>query len=118
MKLRVYQYSNCGTCRKALKLLSARGIDFVAVPIRETPPTKGELRQMLDLYGGNVKKLFNTSSKDYQALNLSQRLRTLDEDAAIELLSSHGNLVKRPFVLSKKGGAVGFDEDEWDRLLG
>ena len=63
MKLRVYQYSKCGTCRKALKFLAAKGIDFIAVPIRETPPTPDELERMLERYGGQIRKLFNTSSR-------------------------------------------------------
>ncbi|MBI4324396.1 MAG: arsenate reductase family protein, partial [Chloroflexi bacterium] len=56
MKVRVYQYSNCGTCRKALKFLAAMGIDFIAVPIRETPPSKAELEMMLKRYGGQIRK--------------------------------------------------------------
>ena len=62
MKLRVYQHSKCGTCRKALKFLAAKGIDFIAVPIRETSPTPDEPERLLERYGGQIRKLFNTSS--------------------------------------------------------
>ena len=117
MKFRVYQYSNCATCRKALKFLAGKGISYVAVPIRETPPTKSELKRMLGVYGGNVRKLFNTSGQDYKAMNLKERLQTLTEEEALHLLSTHGNLVKRPFVLSGPRGVVGFDEEEWGRLV-
>ncbi len=71
MKLKVYQYSKCGTCRKALKFLTAKGIDFIAVPIRETPPTPDELERMLERYGGQIRKLFNTSGQDYRNSELS-----------------------------------------------
>ena len=47
---------------------------------------------------------------------MGQRLLTLSEDAAIELLAGNGNLVKRPFVVTPRGGTVGFAPEEWERL--
>ena len=114
--IRVYSYEKCGTCRKALKFLSARGVTAEVIPIREQPPTKAELQRMLALAGG-LRKLFNTSGLDYKKLNLKARLPTLSESQAIELLSKNGNLVKRPFLLTSGGGAVGFKEDEWRKLI-
>ena len=116
MKLKVYQYTKCGTCRKALKFLTARSIAHTTVPIREQPPNKAELTTMLEIYGGEIRKLFNTSGQDYQKLNLKNKLPTMSEKEAIELLSKNGNLVKRPFVLTESGGLVGFNEAEWQRL--
>ncbi len=115
--MKVYLYTGCGTCRKAVKFLTARGIAHATVPIREQPPTKAELKRMLTHYGGVVRKLFNTSGQDYKRLNLKERLPQLTKDAAIDLLASNGNLVKRPFVLNKKDGVVGFKEEEWAKLI-
>src|SRR5690606_4568461 len=97
--LKVYAYKGCGTCRKALKYLDGRGISYEVLPIRETPPTKAELRRMLDAYDGDIRKLFNTSGMDYKALNLKDKLPTISVDEAIGLLHENGNLVKRPFVI-------------------
>ena len=116
MKLKVYAYKNCATCRKALQYLSARGLEFWTIPIREQPPTRTELKKMLKLYGGKTQKLFNTSGQEYKRLNLKAKLPTLTTDEAINLLSSNGSLVKRPFVLSDEGGIVGFSEEEWEKL--
>jgi Spx/MgsR family transcriptional regulator len=116
MKLKVYAYEKCGTCRKALKFLDARGVAYTTVPIREQPPTKTELRQMLLLYGGDIRRLFNTAGADYKALNLKEKLAKMSADEAIDLLSRNGNLVKRPFVLSDDRGLIGFKEEEWKKL--
>jgi arsenate reductase len=116
MKLKVYEYKNCGTCRKAIKYLASRAISFALVPIREQPPTKAELNKMLEIYQGNIRKLFNTSGQDYKKLKLKDKLAMLSEADAIELLSTNGNLVKRPFVVTKTGGLVGFNEEEWKML--
>jgi arsenate reductase len=116
MKLKIYQYKNCGTCRKALKYLDAANAEYAAIPIREQPPTKAELKRMLKIYGGEIRRLFNTSGLDYKKLNLKERLANMSEEEAIQLLSANGNLVKRPFVLTQTGGLVGFNEDEWKKL--
>ena len=41
----------------------------------------------------------------------------MTEAEAFEVLSANGNLVKRPFLLTKVGGTAGFDEAEWKRIL-
>jgi arsenate reductase len=117
MKLKVYEYKNCDTCRKALKFLKANEVEFAAVPIREQPPTVAELKRMLKCYGGEIRKLFNTSGQDYKGLQLKDKLPSMSQDEALKLLAGNGNLVKRPFLLSDKGGLVGFKEEEWKQLL-
>ena len=116
MKLKIYAYANCGTCRKALQYLAAKGVECRVIPIREQPPSRTELKRMLHIYGGNLRKLFNTSGQDYQRLKLKERLPRLSADEAIDLLASNGNLVKRPFALTENDGRVGFKEAEWETL--
>lgn len=115
MKLRVYAYKNCDTCRRALKWLTARGIAHEVVPIREQPPSPAELEEMLEATG-ELRRLFNTSGGDYKALSLRDRLPAMPVAEALALLARNGNLVKRPFVT---GGVhlAGFDEAAWEQAL-
>lgn len=115
--IRVYVYAKCSTCRAALKFLARQKLQATILPIREQPPTKAELKRMLAAVGGNLRKLFNTSGADYKQMNLKDRLPAMTETEAFELLTSNGNLVKRPFLLTKTDGTVGFDEAEWKRKL-
>ena len=117
MRVRIYEYSKCSTCRKALKFLDNRNVAYEKVPIVETPPTKGELKKMLALQGGNLKKLFNTSGEVYRAMKIGERLPSMSESEALELLASNGKLIKRPFALAGDKGLVGFNEDEWKKLI-
>ena len=117
MSLKVYHYAHCSTCKKALKFLQAHSIDFSPVPIREKPPTKSELKDMLKAYDGDLRKLFNTSGMDYRELDMKNRLPSMSEKEAIELLATRGNLVKRPFAISKSVHLVGFKEDAWEQQL-
>ena len=117
MTLKIYEYKGCGTCRKALKWLEAKGIEFERIAIRETPPSKAELKRMLKAYEGNLRALFNTSGGDYRALNMKEKLPSLSKAEAIDLLAGNGNLVKRPFVMMKADGVVGFNEAEWETFF-
>lgn len=68
---------------------------------------------MLRYVDGEVKKLFNTSGGDYKEMKLKDKLPSMSDKEAIDLLSVNGNLVKRPFVLGSDDGSVGFKEDVW-----
>lgn len=115
--MKIYTYSKCDTCRRAVKWLRERNVEFEERPIRETPPTRAELRRMLAENGGELRKLFNTSGVDYREQKLSEKLPTLTVPAALELLATNGNLVKRPFLIGEAVAIVGFDPAVWaDRL--
>ena len=117
MKLKIYSYKNCDTCRKAKKYLETHGIEHELIPIREEPPSESELLTMLECYDGNLRKLFNTSGQDYRSLNMRDRLPDMSDSEAISLLSRNGNLVKRPFAIMGKTGTVGFNEAAWSDLF-
>jgi arsenate reductase len=115
--LKIYTLANCDTCRKAVKWLRARGISFEERAIRETPPTKAELKAMLAAYQGELRRLFNTSGGDYREQKLGEQLPALSEAAALGLLAGNGNLVKRPFLIGGEVMLVGFDEAGWPAAL-
>ena len=116
--LKVYAYQKCGTCRDALKWLDARGIPYTVLAIRETPPSPAELKAAIDSFGGDLRKLFNTSGLDYRTLDLKDKLPAMSEAEAIDLLARHGNLVKRPFVVGDGTFLTGFKTDVWQEALG
>jgi arsenate reductase len=117
-KLKVYEYGNCSTCKKALKYLENKKVPFEAIPIVDQPPTVAELKKMLGYYDGKLGKLFNTSGVQYREMKLSEKLPGMSEAAALALLAKNGKLVKRPFVLGTSSGCAGFNEVEWsERLL-
>lgn len=116
-KIRVYEYANCSTCKKALKFLDQKKVSYERVPIVDQPPTMSELKNMLAHQNGELKKLFNTSGQLYRELGISEKLPKMSEAEALKLLSQHGKLVKRPFVLTGERGLVGFKEDEWKKVF-
>jgi len=117
--MKVYAYQGCSTCRKALTWLKSHGIEAEVLPIRETPPSISELRATLQARGGDLRALFNTSGLDYRAMDLKSKLPSMSVDDALTLLSTHGNLVKRPLLVDAKADIhlVGFQEADWGKAL-
>jgi len=114
-KLKIYEYANCSTCKKALKYLDSKKIAYEKIAIVEHPPNVGELKTMLAHLGGELKKLFNTSGQVYRELGLGEKLKTMSQADALKLLAANGKLVKRPFALGPGQGTVGFQEAEWKK---
>lgn len=115
--LKLYTLSNCDTCRRATKWLRANGIEFAERAIRETPPSAAELRAALAALGGERRRLFNVSGRDYREQKIADRLPAVADADAIALLAANGNLVKRPFAIGDGMVLVGFDEKAWAAAL-
>ena len=113
----LYIYSKCSTCQKALKFLEQNKLSFIRREITDTPPSLEEIQTMLNYQQGNLKKLFNTSGQLYQQLELSKKLNEMTLSDSLKLLSQHGMLVKRPFLIEDSFGLIGFKEDEWKRII-
>jgi arsenate reductase len=115
--LKIYTYAHCDTCRRATKWLRTQGLAFTEVAIRETPPSIAELRTLLAAQGGVLRRLFNTSGRDYRGQGLGEKLPAMSETEALALLARNGNLVKRPFLLGPGAALAGFDEKAWAAAL-
>lgn len=110
------EYPKCSTCQKAKRWLEENEVKFTDRHIVEDNPTKDELKTWLDM-GMPLKKLFNTSGMKYRELQLKDKLPTMSEDEALELLASDGMLVKRPVLVGNDFVLTGFRVKEWEEKL-
>ncbi len=62
-KVTMYQYSNCGTCRDAVKSLLSKGVEVNKIELWDLPPSPQKLKQLIELSGLEIKKFFNTSGE-------------------------------------------------------
>ncbi|WP_018753071.1 arsenate reductase family protein [Paenibacillus sanguinis] len=118
-QLIVYHYPRCGTCRKAIQWLKAKGHELDLRPIHETPPSAEELKQLVELSGLELKKFFNTSGEVYRELGLKDKLAGMMEAEQLAILAANGMLIKRPIVWDDQAlVTVGFKEEEYERVWG
>ena len=115
--IRVYCYSRCSTCKKALKWLDDNGISYELLDIKTQHPDEETLRAYYAASGLPLKRFFNTSGIPYRELELAKKLPDMSEDEQFKLLASDGMLVKRPLVVGDGFVLTGFREPEWKEKL-
>lgn len=116
--LKVYCYSRCTTCKKALKWLEDHGIEHTVIDIKSEHPDEKTLRKYYAVSGLPLKRFFNTSGQIYRDMELSKKLPAMSEDEQFALLSTDGMIVKRPLLVGDSFVLTGFKEAEWvEKLL-
>jgi arsenate reductase len=117
----VLSYAACGTCKKALKWLSARGIAHALRDVTIAPPTPAELGTWIPKSKLPVRKWLNTSGQSYRALGKDKIARATDEPL-VAWLAADGRLVKRPVLVAGAPDAprhvlVGFSDESYEGAL-
>ena len=114
---KVYCYSKCSTCKKALKWLDDNKIGYQLIDIKEDHPDEKALRQLHKKSGLSLRRFFNTSGQLYREMELSKKLPDMSEDEMYKLLASDGMLVKRPLLVADDAVLTGFKEADWKAVL-
>ncbi len=115
--IKVYCYSRCTTCKKALKWLDDNKIEYELIDIKEDHPDEKTLRDLYKKSGLPLKRFFNTSGQLYREMELSKKLPDMSEDEMIKLLATDGMLVKRPLLIAGDKVLTGFKEDDWKAIV-
>lgn len=115
--IKVYCYSKCSTCKKALKWLDDRGVAYEKIDLKENNPGEEELREYHAKSGLPLKRFFNTSGMIYRDMELSKKLPAMSDDEQFVLLASDGMLVKRPLLVKDDTVLTGFREKEWEEII-
>ncbi|MBE6005787.1 MAG: arsenate reductase family protein [Lachnospiraceae bacterium] len=115
--MKVYCYSRCTTCKKALKWLEEKGIAHEVIDIKADHPDEQALRAYYEMSGLPLKRFFNTSGIPYREMGLAKKLPSMSEDDQLALLATDGMLVKRPLVVGEDFVLTGFKPEEWEARL-
>ena len=111
--IKVYCYSRCTTCQKAIKWLDSNNVKYELIDLKLNPPKYEEIKGYYELSNLPLRKFFNTSGLKYKELGLSTKLDSMNDQEKLELLSSDGMLIKRPMVILDNKVLLGFKEAEW-----
>ena len=114
--MKLFSYSSCSTCRRAIKWLKGNDIAFELIDLFKFPPSEEMLISTSELYGDR-KYLLNTSGSIYRSIG-KDVVRKMPNNEFFELLSREPRLIKRPFFYkSSKFCLVGFKEEKWAEKL-
>ena len=114
--MKLFSYSSCSTCRRAIKWLETNDITFKLIDLLKSPPTKEMLVLASEQYGDR-KYLLNTSGVAYRSIG-SDVVKRMTDNELFEKLFMEPRLIKRPFLYkSHKCFLVGFKEEKWAEKL-
>ncbi|MCB9651703.1 MAG: arsenate reductase (glutaredoxin) [Deltaproteobacteria bacterium] len=92
----------CSTCRKAVALLDAEGVEYRYREYTEEPLTEAELRATLKMLGVGPKAVLRKNDKAWPESGLTG---AESDEALIQAMLKHPTLVQRPIGI-KDGRAV------------
>ncbi|GIW47449.1 MAG: arsenate reductase [Deltaproteobacteria bacterium] len=95
-KVKIYVKPTCTTCRKALRILKDRGVDFEVIDYYRKPLTVEKLRQLLKKLGLSPGDILRKSGEMYKRLGLSKG--DLSDSEVLDLMLKYPDLIQRPIV--------------------
>jgi Spx/MgsR family transcriptional regulator len=116
MNITLYGIPNCDTVKKARAWLDERGLahDFHDYKKQGVPQT--EMRDWIKAHGWE--KLLNRRGPTWRKLDSAQQAAVTDAASALAVMNEQSSVIKRPVLVRGGTVLVGFDADEWARVLG
>lgn len=96
MKITIYQKPTCTTCRQVYNALKESGVDFDSVNYYLEPISREKLKELLKKMGITPSELLRKKEEIYKKLKLGEK--DLSEDAIVDLMVEHPDLIQRPIV--------------------
>ena len=95
----IYHNPNCGTSRNVLALLRSTGEEPRIIEYLKTPPSRGELIDLLHRMAMAPRDLLRRKGTPYDELGLADA----DRDRLVDAMVEHPILIERPIVVTDKG---------------
>lgn len=105
MSVKIYHNPRCSKSRQTLALIEGREIEPEIVKYLETPPTAGELEQILRQLGVEPEALMRKREAEYKASGLDQP--GLSRAEQIEKMVANPRVIERPIVVHGDRAALG-----------
>ena len=97
----IYHNPACGTSRNVLGLIRNSGVEPTIIEYLKTPPSRGELVELIARMGIPVRDLLRRKGTPYDELGLDDPHWT--DDALIDQMLAHPILINRPIVVTPLG---------------
>lgn len=99
MTTTIYHNTQCSNSRGALELLREAGIEPAIINYLVHPPTKEELRSLIQRAGLTVREAIRDKEPVYAELGLA----SASDEALLDAMVAHPALINRPFVVTQHG---------------
>jgi arsenate reductase len=100
-RVTIWHNPKCGTSRKVLDMIRAKGIEPTVVDYVKSPPSVADLKAVLKEMGVKPRDLLRRRGTPYDELGLDDE--RLGDAALIAAMHEHPILIERPVVRAPKG---------------
>jgi arsenate reductase len=115
MSVTIYHNPRCSKSRQTLQLLQDKGIEPEIVEYLKTPPSVGELKEILNLLDLAPRELMRRGEDAYKENGLNDN--ALDEDHLVGAMVENPILIERPIVLANGKAALGRPPEDVLKIL-
>lgn len=100
----LYHNNRCSKSRQTLELLREKGQKVEVVEYLKTTPTKDDLRAIVAKLGIGPEELLRKGEAVYKELYAGKQL---DDDAWLDAMVAHPELIERPIVVHGNKAVIG-----------
>jgi arsenate reductase len=101
MTITIYHNSDCGTSRNVLGLIRNTGDEPAIIEYLKSPPTRSELKYLIERMGINVRDLLREKGTPFHELGLDDA--SLSDNQLLDAMIKHPILINRPIVVTPLG---------------
>ncbi len=102
--MKIYHNPRCRKSRETLELIHNKGIEPEVILYLETPPTKKELKDIIDMLGIEPTELLRKSESIYKE---EFKDKKLSDAKWIDAMVKHPKLIERPIVIKGEKAIIG-----------
>lgn len=110
----IYHHPRCSKSRAACELIAARGVEASVIDYLTSPPSRDELRSLLDKLGMTASELVRRGEA---AFSEHYAGRELSDEQWLDALIAHPILIERPIVVCGDRAVIGRPPEKVLELL-
>ena len=112
--MKIYHNPRCSKSRKTLDIIEKEGVEPEIIKYLEEPPSKKELKELINLLGIKPEELVRKTEKIYRE---KFNDKELTDEAWIEAMVQYPKLIQRPIVVKGRRAILGRPPENVQELL-
>lgn len=114
--LTVYGIKNCNTMKKCFDFLNDKGVAYEFFDYKKSTLSQADFEKFMATFGD---KVINRQGTTYRKFDDDTKaiLASGDMFAMYNIIKDNQSVLKRPIVLGDGVALIGFDENEWVKIL-